>query len=175
MHTSQQWWSETKRSPERLSAWLLDQHRGEATAAGRIRTLRDTFAEPDSHAWRVLSVIAAQEEVHAAWVAQLLEARGLRPGPLDVPTRYWEAPLAAITDLQTGCGVGAWAEAMRLERITCIVDDEEAPADVRAVFRRILPQERFHEAAFRALAGPGGLAASRSAHLEGRNALGLTP
>ena len=46
--------------------------------------------------------------------------------------------LAAIEDLETGCAVGAHAERMRLERIEVIAGDPEAPADIRAVFARIL-------------------------------------
>ena len=173
--TSQQWWEETRKEPARLVAWLLDQYRGEATAAGRIEGLRDTYAQGDAKARRILTVIAAQERQHARWVGGLLRARGLEPAVQDKAERYWEQPLAAIQDLESGCAVGAHAERMRLERIEVIAADPEAPEDVRAVFRRILPQERFHERAFRALAGATALEATRGAHELGRTALGLSP
>jgi hypothetical protein len=64
---------------------------------------------------------------------------------------------------------------MRLLRIEVIANDESAPADARAVFRRILPQERFHERAFRVLAGPAAMAATAAAHTLGEQALGLIP
>ena len=64
---------------------------------------------------------------------------------------------------------------MRLERIEVIASDPEAPEDVRAVFWRILPQERFHEHAFRSLAGAPALEATRAAHELGRTTLGLSP
>ncbi|MFL5352749.1 ferritin family protein [Archangium sp.] len=173
--TSQQWWEETRKDPARLRDWLLDQYRGEATAAGRIEAFRDAHAHGQPRAHRVLTVIAAQERQHATWVGGLLRARGLEPVVQDKAERYWEQPLAAIQDLESGCAVGAHAERMRLERIEVITSDPEAPEDVRAVFQRILPQERFHERAFRSLAGTEALEATREAHELGRNALGLSP
>jgi len=175
MKTSEQWWKETKADPNRLRAWLFDQYRGEATAVGRIEGLRDRFAGDDRRASRILTVIAEQEKKHAGWVAELLRARGIEPRVEDKPSRYWKNPLAAIADLETGCAVGAHAERMRLERIEAIAADEGAPADVREVFRRILPEERFHERAFRRLAGASALEATREAHALGREALGLEP
>ena len=174
MHTTSEWWQATKADPERLVAWLRDQYRGEATAADRIDALRDAYAD-DPRAARILTVIAAQERDHAAWVGALLAARGEPVAVDEVEERYWTAPLAAIGDLQTGCAVGAHAERMRLERIETIAADPDAPADVREVFRRILPQERFHERAFRELAGAEALQATRGAHELGRRALGLAP
>jgi hypothetical protein len=40
----------------------------------------------------------------------------------------------------------------------------DADADVRAVFRRILPEERFHERAFRALSSAAALSKTAGAH-----------
>lgn len=168
------WWAEVKKSRAKLEDWLLDQYRGEATAAGRIEALRDTYAQPGTRAWRVLTTIASQERTHARWVGELLEARGLPTEVRPVEERYWKAPLAAIVDLETGCAVGAHAEKMRLNRIEVIAVDPDAPPDVRAVFGRILPQERFHERTFRSLATPEAMATTADAHALGRAALGLT-
>jgi rubrerythrin len=173
--TSAQWWAAVKQDPVAFEGWLLDQYRGEVTAAGRIEALRDAFAPPGSRAWRVLTVIAAQERDHARWVAELLRARGVEARVEEVPSRYWEAVLGQVRDLETGAAVGAHAEEMRLERIIAIASDEAAPADVRAVFERILPQERFHARAFRALASASALAATEGAHHLGRELLGLSP
>lgn len=171
--TSRAWWGHVRRDPAALLRWLVRQYRGEVTAAARIELLRDTHARPGSRAARVLTRIASDERRHARWVGELLTTRGQ---PLDVcaePDRYWEAPLAGIRDLETGCAVGAHAEAMRLERIEVICADETAPADIRAVFRRILPEERVHAAAFAQLASAEALEATRGAHELGRRALGL--
>ncbi|MEM9072903.1 MAG: ferritin-like domain-containing protein [Myxococcota bacterium] len=173
--TSEQWWSRVKTSRALLHHWLNDQYRGEATAAERIDALRHRFATPGSRADRVLRVIASQERRHAAWVAGLLRARGLSVAIDDVPSRYWEATLGGITDLETGAAVGAHAEKMRLERIEVIARDTSAPSDIRDVFARILPQERFHERAFRSLSTTAALRATSAAHAQGRNALGLVP
>lgn len=172
--TSAQWWAEVKHDAAAFEAWLLDQYRGEVTAAGRIEALRDAFAAPGSRAARVLTVIATQERDHATWVATLLQARGVTPRVEDVPARYWEAVLGQVRDLETGAAVGAHAEEMRLERIIAIAEDEETPRDVREVFARILPQERFHARAFRALASTAALEATANAHHLGRELLGLS-
>jgi hypothetical protein len=171
---SRTWWEGVKRDPEALTAWLLDQYRGEATAAGRIEMLRDAYAAPGSRAHRLLGVIAGQERRHAVWVGDLLTARGIAPRIAPKRERYWKETLDVIRDLATGCAVGAHSERMRLERIEVIASDPEAPPDVRAVFQRILPEERFHARAFADLAGDEALAATRDAHDLGRRALGLS-
>lgn len=173
--TTAQWWAQTKRDPQRLRAWLLDQYRGEATAATRIDGLRRRFAPPGSRAARVLATIAQQERQHARWVGELLRARGIEPRVETKVPRYWPQVMAEIADLATGCAVGAHAERMRLERIETIAADPESPDDVRRVFTRILPQERFHERAFRSLSDRRALEATRGAHELGRVALGLHP
>lgn len=175
LRDSRTWWRAVKADRARFAAWLLDQLRGESTAAVRIVALRDAFARPGTRAHRVLSAIAAQERRHAAWVAGLLRARGLEPALGEKRERYWRLTVPTIRDLETGCAVGAHAERMRLERIEAIVEDPEAPADVRGVFVRILPEERFHARAFAELAGPAALEATRGAHELGRRALGLAP
>jgi hypothetical protein len=178
MRDSSTWWKATRgvgdeQSLARLSAWLYDQYRGELTAASRIETLRDKFTTPGSRPYRVLTAIAAQERDHAGWVGELLAARGLAIEVQDKRDRYWQRVLPGIADLATGAAVGAHAERMRLERIEVIAADPDAPADIRAVFARILPQERFHARAFARLATPEALARTRDAHELGRISLGL--
>ncbi|MFO0612681.1 MAG: hypothetical protein U0414_08845 [Polyangiaceae bacterium] len=173
LRDSRTWWEATRREERALVAWLLDQYRGEATAAGRIEMLRDAFAEPGTRAHVVLGVIAGQERRHAVWVGDLLTARGVQPTVLPKRERYWAPTLEAIHDLETGCAIGAHSERMRLERIEVIAADPFAPEDVCAVFRRILPEERFHARAFAELAGARALDETRAAHARGRRALGL--
>ncbi len=176
--SSIEWWTQTRQDPARLERWLLAQLRGERTAAVRIELLRDRFAGQDEHARRVLTVIAAQERDHASWVEGLLRARGVATEDPPVAERYWPHAARDIDDLATGCAVGAHAERMRLERIEAIAFDDSASAalsDVREVFAKILPQERFHERAFRSLATADALERTREAHSLGRVALGLHP
>ena len=179
MKTSQAWWAATKNDSKALEGWLRDQYRGEATAGPRIEALRDAFTEEGTRAWRLLTVIATQERRHASWVAELLGARGIEVAIEDKADRYWRRVVPAIGDLETGAAVGAHAEAMRLERIEAIASEVVAEsselADVVGIFRRILPEERFHERAFRALAGSEALARTQDAHALGREALGLAP
>jgi hypothetical protein len=172
--TSREWWAKTKNDRAAFEAWLYDQYRGETTAAGRIEALRDAFAPPGSRAARVLGVIAAQERKHARWVGELLSARGLDVHVEPTEERYWKETVPAVVDLETGAAIGAHAEKMRLERIETIASDDGADPDVRAVFQRILPEERFHERAFRKLASPAAMAKTRGAHALGRRVLGLS-
>jgi hypothetical protein len=174
MPNSATWWATIRSNPTRLHAWLYDQYRGEVTAAARIEALRDRFTVPGSRPHRILSIIAAQERDHASWVAALLTARNLPATVEDKPDRYWRRVLPQITDLATGAAVGAHAERMRLERIETIAADPTAPADIRAAFARILPQERFHARAFASLATADALARTAGAHALGRAALGLS-
>jgi hypothetical protein len=172
-HDSATWWQRVRDNPQALLDWLYDQYRGERGAGGRIERFAELYTSPASRAHRILSKIAAQERNHAAWIADLLRARGVIPEVRPARERYWGKTLPGIRDLASGAAVGAHAERMRLLRIEVIANDPVAPADVRAVFLRILPQERFHERAFRALAGADALAATASAHTLGAQALGL--
>ncbi|MCU0655378.1 MAG: ferritin-like domain-containing protein, partial [Polyangiaceae bacterium] len=153
LRDSRTWWATVKQDPAAFRHWLQQQHRGEVTAAGRIEQLRDAFAPASDptqrRARRLLTVIASQERRHAAWVADLLRARGVTPSTAHAEERYWARTLPGIETLATGCAVGAHAERMRLARIEAIASDPGAPDDVRTTFERILRDERFHERAFR--------------------------
>lgn len=172
--TSQQWWAEIKNDPKRFNSWLLRQYRGEATAAKRITEFADQFA-PDVKTKRILYTIATQEMNHAEWVLQLLKTRGIQPRIEGAEKRYWQVTLPEIKSFETGAGVAAHAERMRLERIRTIAEDETAPGDVKSTFAQILKDELFHERAFREMAGPMGMELTLEAHREGRKALGLVP
>jgi len=172
MSTSQQWWAEVKADAARFNDWLVRQYRGEVTAAKRIESFRDAYAR-DAEPKRVLTLIAAQEERHAAWVLDLLRARGIEPDASGAEERYWREALPAVEDFETGAAVGAHAEEMRLARIRVICNDEEAPADVRSTFQRILKEEEFHARAFRKLAGQPAYFRTQGAHDRGMALLGL--
>lgn len=174
-HTSEEWWEEVKADPEKLTDWLQKQYHGEVTAADRIRDFSRNYAQPETRAARILDLIASQEVDHASWVGELLVARGIEPVLLDKDERYWEQTLPQIGSFATGAAVAAHAEHMRLERIRVIAHDPETPEDIRTVFDRILPQEVFHERAFRSLAGPEAMQETVEAHLQGRNVIGLFP
>ena len=62
---------------------------------------------------------------------------------------------------------------MRLERIRAISSDATAPADIRAVFAKILPQEEFHARAFRRMASEAALLQTEGQHKLAKMALGL--
>lgn len=173
--TSEEWWSEVKADDNQLYVWLQKQYHGEVVAAVRIRDFAVSYATPGSRQERLLAIIAGQEEDHARWVGDLLVTRGIEPVVLDKEERYWEQTLPQIGGLATGAAVAAHAEHMRLERIRVIAADPTASLDIRNVFDRILPQEVFHERAFRSLAGPEAMDLTNAAHQAGRRAIGLFP
>lgn len=169
---SKQWWDSVKNDSVKFNDWLVKQYRGEVTAATRIRVLKDNYPSSEKNK-RVLEVIASQEEQHAGWVLELLVARGINPSLENAEKRYWAKTLQGIKDFATGTAVGAHAEGMRLERIKVICEDEEAPADVRVVFQKILKDELFHERAFTQMSTPEALESTRGNHLLGKESLGL--
>ena len=175
MKTSAQWWNEVKANPALMTDWLKDQFHGEVTAAARIREFASTVS--DARIASTLNNIAEQEADHAEWVKELLTVRGITAEVLNKEERYWDKTLASEyknKSTQELAAIGAHAEAMRLERIQVIAADESAPADIRKVFAKILPQERYHERAFRFIAGDEAMAKALDAHKEGLAALGLS-
>ncbi len=177
MRTAQQWWADMKASPELFNAWLMRQYIGEVTAASRINALLEKFGEQTTPAGRrQLHFIAYQETQHAQWISELLAFRSITMADVsqvEAETRYWAKTMGGIEDFITGCAVAAHAEKMRLMRIEVIANDPEAPPDVRAVFQKILPDEMFHERAFRTLTTPEALEKTQGNHEQGMEALGL--
>lgn len=175
MKTSVQWWNEIKADPAKLEDWLKKQWRGEVTATFRIRKLAHQFSVGEKE-YRVLDAIAKQEETHAMWIGDLLNSRNINVDLDDIKNaevRYWAQTLPGIKDFQTGAAVAAHAEGMRLERIRAIAADEDAPADIREVFQKILKDEEWHERAFTELASEEALAETEGNHKLGLEALGL--
>lgn len=176
MKTSVQWWNEVKADPNKTADWLTKQWRGEVTASSRIKRLASQFVTEGSYEAKVLNAIAAQEETHAEWISDLLQSRDLicDRSELDrAESRYWAETLPGIKDFHTGTAVAAHAEGMRLERIRAIVADEESPADIRAVFTKILKDEEWHERAFTELSTDSAMEATEGNHKLGLEALGL--
>ena len=177
MKTSQEWYDGIKNDKEKLDSWLKNQYHGEVTAAERIRELILCYTpEQNANNWKsVVEQIAAEEEVHAEWVGDLLRARGIEPTKLVKSERYWDNTVKQITDWETGCAVAAHAEKMRLDRIEVICADPDTDDDIREVFAKILPQEQFHESAFRQFSSDEAMAKTLEGHLAGLNELGLKP
>jgi len=176
MKTSVQWWNEVKVDAVKTEDWLKKQWRGEVTAVFRIKRLAHQFVDPESREAKVLHAIAEQEKTHAEWVGDLLKARGINMEAANLEeaeNRYWAQTLPGITSLPTGAAVAAHAEGMRLERIRAIASDEDAPADIREVFTKILKDEEWHERAFTELSTPEAMIATEGSHELGRTALGL--
>ncbi len=173
MKTSQEWWDETKNSPEKMINWLKNQYHGEAVASERIRK----FILPHMEGKYSFMVerIADDEERHAQWVGKLLEVRGITPEILIKEERYWKE---VITEDFTENGnyaaaVAAHAEEMRLERISVIMDDSTADEDIVETFKNIYKDELFHAKGFKLIAGDEYYNLTSENHAKGLEALGL--
>lgn len=160
-----------KKDPEKLKSWLMDQYHGELVASERIKSL--AYRESQNI---VLMTIAEQEAQHAEWIKVLLSKRNIPAQKLIKEERYWDQTLPDLEKdpIQKIAAIGVCAETMRLERIRVIAEDQDAPADIRKVFRDILPQEEWHVKAFMSLTDNAHLASAIVHHQEGMNALGLT-
>lgn len=172
MKTSKQWWSEVKSDEAKLIEWLKKQYHGEMTASDRIEQFVYARCTDTRHA-ATLKTIAGQEKLHALWVGGLLTMRGVEPALLPTNTRYWDEVEGAAQSFESAAAVAALAERMRLQRIKVIAEDPDAPEDIRAVFAKILPQEIWHEQAFREMTTETALTEVRAAHERGVDSIGL--
>jgi rubrerythrin len=171
MKTTQQWLSEVKASPDKLTHWLQRQYIGEALAAERIQSLADVTNNRNKH---LLERIAHDEVKHCEWVAELLTARGIK---LPVATyegmRYWEPILQNLHTFSEIAGAGHHAEAMRLVRIKALASDIDIDEDIRNVFAKILPDEEMHSKAFASMSTADAIETTRLLHSAGLDLLGL--
>jgi len=173
MRTSQQWWDETKASPEKMTNWLKNQYHGEAVAAERIRKF--ILPTMEGKYGFMVERIADDEDRHAQWVGKLLESRGITPEVLEKEERYWKEVITEdfTSDGNYAAAVAAHAEEMRLERIMVIMEDENADSDIRETFKNIYKDELFHAKGFKLIAGDEYYNKAAGAHAKGLEALGL--
>lgn len=174
MKTTEQWLSEIKNDKHKLDNWLKRQYIGEELAAERITSLADSVPTQYQNIKTLLNVIAEQERTHALWVEQLLVTRGI-----DIPevsyegTRYWQPILEEEHSFEEITAAGYHAEKMRLVRIRALANDLEIPEDIRETFRKILPQEEFHEFSFKKLTTDEDIKKMATLHEAGMKLLGL--
>lgn len=173
MKTSQEWWDETKNSPELIDNWLKNQYHGEALASERIRKFILPHMEGKYHF--LVEKIANDEDTHAKWVSELLNSRGITAEILKKEERYWKEVMTEDfnDDGQYAAAVAAHAEEMRLERIEVIMKDPESPKDIKKVFTQIFKDEQFHAKGFKLIAGDDYYNKASENHAKGVEALGL--
>lgn len=171
---TQEWLTKILSSKEELHHWLERQYIGEVTAAERIENLPWVFILPKDKRITLYN-ISADERKHAKWVKGLLEARSIPiPEIKNAEDRYWKPVLEGSTDsFEELTAAGHHAEGMRLVRIRALADCEGIDQDIRDVFKRILPDEIFHEKAFGGLSTPEALEKMSVKHQEGLRLLGL--
>lgn len=173
MKTSKQWWKETKVSEQKTINWLKNQYHGETVAAERIE--KYILPHLDGKYQFMVERIVDDEIRHSLWVGELLTNRGITPEILQKEERYWREVMTEdfTTNGNYACAVAAHAEEMRLERIQVIMNDVDAPEDIRKVFTNIYKDELFHAKGFKLIAGDDYYNKASENHAKGLEALGL--
>jgi len=168
---TQQWLDKVTSSKQALHHWLERQFIGEITAAKRIRKLAD---EAPTKFKPVINRIADDEALHAFWVGELLVTRGIAvPAIEHSEDRYWKPILSELDTFEKTAAAGHHAEGMRLVRIRALADSDKVDSDIREVFRKILPDEEFHEKAFGAMSNDEAIKHMQDKHDAGLEMLGL--
>lgn len=168
---TQDWIAKITTNDGDLRYWLERQYIGEISAATRISALVEST--PEAHK-ATMKRIALDEKKHAEWVAELLLARGMElPVVKHAEERYWKPVLSFANSFAKLAAAGHHAEGMRLVRIRALANCEKVDADIRDVFSRILPDEEFHERAFRLMSTPLAIEEMKPHHSAGLEMLGL--
>jgi len=177
MKTSKEWWKLMLTDAELMLVWLEKQYHAELAAGKKIREVFSKFTMSNEDMGTLLK-LAREEDRHALWLGQLLEARGVDLSTLEAhKPRYWSV---IDTDnqltLEDVAAIGHHAEVMRLERLEAIVNgDSRTPADIRRVMRRILTEELRHATIFKELSNSEAIERHLGSHIEGKALLGLEP
>ena len=168
---TEQWLDKVTSSKAELHHWLERQYIGEMTAATRIHKLASEAPEKFKP---VLSKIALDEAVHACWVMDLLVNRGINVPTIDhAEDRYWKPILSELDTFEKTAAAGHHAEGMRLVRIRALAESDKVDEDIRNVFRKILPDEEFHEKAFGKMSDSESINYMQDKHQAGLDMLGL--
>ena len=168
---TQQWLDKITSSKDELHHWLERQYIGEITAAKRIYKLANEAPEKFRP---VLTKIAIDEGSHACWVGQLLVSRGIPLPEIEHPEdRYWKPILSELDTFEKTAAAGHHAEGMRLVRIRALAESDNVDEDIRNVFRKILPDEEFHEKAFGKMSNDTAIKYMQDKHEAGLDMLGL--
>lgn len=168
---TQQWLDKVTSSKDELHHWLERQYIGEMTAATRISNLAEDAPEKFC---RLLYKIATDEAQHAEWVEELLVTRGIQLPEIEhAEDRYWKPILSELDTFEKTAAAGHHAEGMRLVRIRALVESDKVDSDIREVFRKILPDEEFHEKAFGRMSDNEAIKYMQDKHEAGLEMLGL--
>ncbi|WP_396190653.1 ferritin family protein [Flavobacterium sp.] len=169
---TQEWLNKVLTDPEYKIHWLKRQFIGEVTAADRIYKLASACPIPKFK--KVLLKIASDELQHSLWVLDLLENRDIPIPQIESPEdRYWKVILDDADSFDKTAAAGYHAEHMRLVRIRALADCTKIDDDIRYVFKKILPDEEFHEKAFALMASNKAIQEMAKNHEAGLELLGL--
>lgn len=172
LKSSQEWWDEILMDGGKMVYWLKRQFHGETLAGARIREVFSKFdlTEEDK---ALVEKVASEEDLHARWIGELLDARGVPLDLLHHEERYWKHAYDNLDTVEDAAAVGFLAEEMRLSRIKVIAECERSPYDIKKVMARIYTQELGHVEIFKNLTDSEAIEAHLDNHNSGLNALGL--
>lgn len=176
MRTTQQWWEGIKSDPQALEAWLVRQYVGEMAAVNLLsEVLIKHGGETTETEWNDVFKVMLQEAKHARWVKNLLAGRGIPiPTGLEATRKYWEEVVPEVECLDDAAHAAHNAESMRLHRIRAIANETDPQfSDLQDVFKKILPDEEWHEQVFSDLCRTENNSKMDSAHGKGLRALSL--
>lgn len=172
LRTSVEWWDELLIDYDKMISWLQNQYLCEFEAGERILSVFGEFDlnEEDS---ALIKKVAQEENDHARWIGDLLDARKVPVNLVKKPGRYWEETQSTLETVEDAAAVGYLAENMRLERILAISECDRSPHDIKLVMKRIYVQEVSHTQVFEGLTNKEAVENHIENHNKGRNALGL--
>jgi tRNA isopentenyl-2-thiomethyl-A-37 hydroxylase MiaE len=168
------WWQRCLNDKEKLEHWLVSLYNNEKDAEERFINFANDYCLNDKAAYDTFVTIASQEANHAVLVEKILHDRNIA---LYVKSskdgRYWRNTLECICDMKTAAAIGAYAEGLSLKRMRVIIKDPNTPADLKALFEVIEPEEAYHAKALEGIATRFGMKAVKDCHDKGLKALGL--
>ena len=171
---TEDWWQRCLNDKEKLEHWLVSLYNNEKDAEERFIDFANTYCQNDTEAWDTFVLIASQEATHAVMVEQILKDRGIALYfKSSKDGRYWRNTLSCVHDMKTAAAIGAYAEGLSLKRMRVIIKDQNTPADLKALFEVIEPEEAFHAKALEQIATRYGMKAVKDCHDKGLEALGL--
>ena len=150
------WWERLLADEAAMNRWLIKLH---GTEIGGYHdnlsfNMRFNDGRCDNLAGRIFSDTGRDEKKHAFILEELLAERGLGTlQDVDTPSIYWDTMYTALEDIKSAAAILYHGEKLAADRFHIIAEHNGTPADIKYFLDIALPEEQFHAAAFKALAG----------------------
>ena len=171
------WWNRLLTSEDQMRAWL------EKLYVTEYEGFRDNMDanekwNPEGNKFidRIFRTTANDEMFHASLLNDLLntrywyvpDAKKKTPATTSV---YWSMMDEATVDLKTCCAVFHLGEQLAAERFEVISECKSTPSDIMFFIKKALPDEQYHAAAFKHLAGDEAIAEVLHVHQRALNTI----